>query len=447
MATGPQEWGGSTTCVARLSGIWGTAFGGTQVPTVAAPHFMIDFHTLFAVTVFISATAGALLLFAWLQNRRTTALAWWGIGYLLGATAAALLAAPSLLPNGVAFCAGNALLCSAYGLMWAGARSFEHRRPWLPAVAAGPIMWIAAYRFGGIADSPAACVVLVSVILAAYSLLGARELCHPYDRELISRWPTLALVLAHAGFLLARIPFAQVIAATVASGYPQSAIVPVMAFQALFVTLCLPFLRVAMSKERAELEQRKAALTDPLTGIANRRAFFERGTPLLEWAQTDRRSAALLLFDLDRFKEVNDTAGHQAGDRVLKAFCELVATAIGPRDLFGRLGGEEFACVLADASMAQALQTAEHLRAEFATLRLAGIHAQPTVSVGVAMAGEAGRTLPALLATADRALYRAKADGRNRVSRAPLVVVDVNEGENTRRLRDRAAALAVPAAS
>src|SRR6185312_15321590 len=137
------------------------------------PHFMIDFHTLFAVTVFISATAGALLLFAWLQNRRTTALAWWGIGYLLGATAAALLAAPSLLPNGVAFCAGNALLCSAYGLMWAGARSFEHRRPWLPAVAAGPIIWIVAYRFGGIADSPAACVVLVSVILAAYSLLGA----------------------------------------------------------------------------------------------------------------------------------------------------------------------------------------------------------------------------------------------------------------------------------
>ncbi len=71
-----------------------------QVPTVAAPHFMIDFHTLFAVTVFISATAGVLLLFAWLQNRRTTALAWWGIGYLFGAAAAALLAAPPLLPSG-----------------------------------------------------------------------------------------------------------------------------------------------------------------------------------------------------------------------------------------------------------------------------------------------------------------------------------------------------------
>jgi diguanylate cyclase (GGDEF)-like protein len=406
----------------------------------------MDFHTLFAVTVFISATAGLLLLFAFMQNRRTVALAWWGAGYLLGAAAAALIAAPTLLPNGVAPCAGNALLCGAYGLMWAGARSFEHRRPPLLGVAAGAIVWIVAYQFGAVAGSAQACIVLVSLILAAYALLAARELCYAHDPELISRWPTLALVLAHAGFLLARIPFANVIVASVASGHPHGAMVPVMAFQALFVTLCLPFLRVAMSKERAELEQRKAALTDPLTGIANRRAFFERGAPLLEWTQADRRSAALLLFDLDRFKEVNDTAGHQAGDRVLKAFCDLVGAAIGPRDLFGRLGGEEFACVLSDTSMAQALQVAEHLRGRFAALHLPGIEAQPTVSVGVAMAGEAGRTLPALLATADRALYRAKADGRNRVSGAPLVIIDSNEGETSRRLRDRAAALTVAAA-
>lgn len=416
------------------------------MPTVATPHFVMDFYTLFAVTVFISATAGLLLLFAFMQNRRTVALAWWGFGYLLGAAAAALIAAPTLLPNGAAPCAGNALLCGAYGLMWAGARSFEHRRPPLWGVAAGAIIWIAAYQSNAIAGSAQACIILVSVILAAYALLGARELCYAHDPELISRWPTLALVLAHAGFLLARIPFADVIAVSVGSGHPHGAVVPVMAFQALFVTLCLPFLRVAMSKERAELEQRKAALTDPLTGIANRRAFFDRGAPLLEWAQADRRSAALLLFDLDRFKEVNDTAGHQAGDRVLKAFCDLVGAAIGPRDLFGRLGGEEFACVLADASMAKALQVAEQLRGKFAALRLPGIEAQPTVSVGVAMAGEAGRTLPALLATADRALYRAKADGRNRVSRAPLIIIDSNEGETSRRLRDRAAALPIPAA-
>jgi diguanylate cyclase (GGDEF)-like protein len=381
-----------------------------------------------------------------MQSRGTTALALWGIGYLFGAAAAALLASPGFLPNVWSVGTANALSCAAYGMMWAGARSFEGRRLSIPLIAAGAVIWIAAFQSASFSQSPPARIELVSAILAIYALLSARELWYAHDRELISRWPTLALVITHAGFLLARIPFADVIAVSATTGQPQGPLVSVMAFQMLFTTLCLPFLRVAMSKERAELEQRKAALTDSLTGIANRRAFFDHGAPLLEWALADRRSAALLLFDLDRFKEVNDTAGHQAGDGVLKAFSDLVAATIRPGDLFGRLGGEEFACLLADASMAEALQLAERLRGEFAALQFPELEARPTVSVGVAMAGDAGRTLPALLAMADRALYRAKADGRNRVARAPLVLVEAAAGETSRRLRDRAAALAAPAA-
>ena len=201
-----------------------------------------------------------------------------------------------------------------------------------------------------------------------------------------------------------------------------------------------------MSKERAELEQRKAALTDSLTGIANRRAFFDRGVPLLEKALADRRSAALLLFDLDRFKNVNDTAGHQVGDIVLKAFCELIVSSITSRDLFGRLGGEEFACLVADVSMTQALQIAERLRREFAEMEFPGLEENATVSVGVAMGSEAGRGLTALLATADRALYRAKADGRNRVASAPLVLVDKSASNTSRRMQERSGVIAAPVA-
>ena len=167
--------------------------------------------------------------------------------------------------------------------------------------------------------------------------------------------------------------------------------------------------------------------------------------PLLEDVFADRRSAALLLFDLDRFKDVNDTGGHQAGDRVLKAFCELIVTSITPRDLFGRLGGEEFACLLADVSMAQALQIADRLRREFANMQFPGLEINATVSVGVAMASEAGRSLPALLATADRALYRAKADGRNRVASVPLVLVD-RKGDGSRRLAERPNVITAPIA-
>jgi len=394
------------------------------VPTVVTSHFAIDVPTLVVVTVFISANGGLLLLFSWLQNRSTTALALWGFGYLLGAAAAAVLASHAHVSEAWAVGCGNALMCAAYGMMWAGARSFEGRQIRVPFVLAGAAIWIAAFQFTGVSESLTARVALTSAILSAYSLLAGRELWYARDRDLISRWPTLALIVAHTGFLLARIPLADELTLSLASGQTHSAVATVMAFEALFTTFCLPFLRVAMTKERAELEQRNAALTDSLTGVANRRAFFERGDRLLVQAAADRRAAALLLFDLDRFKNVNDTAGHPAGDRVLIAFCELVATAMRPCDLFGRLGGEEFACLLADASMAGALQTAERLRHDFAAMRFAELSRRVTVSVGVAMAAEgAGRTLPALLADADRALYRAKAEGRNRVAAAPPVLV------------------------
>jgi diguanylate cyclase (GGDEF)-like protein len=93
--------------------------------------------------------------------------------------------------------------------------------------------------------------------------------------------------------------------------------------------------------------------------------------------------------------------------------------------LFARLGGEEFACLLVDAPMAEALRLAERVRGRFEAMRFAGLQADTTVSVGVAMAGEStGRDLSSLLGTADRALYRAKAEGRNRVAPAPLVLVE-----------------------
>ncbi len=415
------------------------------MPTLTASHFMLDLPTLFAVTFFVTVVGGLLLLFTFLQNRNTPALALWGTGYLVGATGAALIGgAGAGIPNAWSVCAANALLCGAYAFMWSGARSFEGRSVSIGLLAAGPAIWVVAFQFESFAQSMTARIGLVSAIMATYAFLGACELWYARDRDLISRWPTLLLVVGHAGFLLVRIPFASVLAASTISGHAQGTAVTVIAFEALFAAFCLPFLRVAMSKERAELEQRKAALTDSLTGIANRRAFFDHGNPLLEWAIAERRPVALLLFDLDRFKEINDSAGHQAGDRVLQAFCDLVGASIRPGDLFGRLGGEEFAYLLVDASMAQALHAAERLRRDFAAVSFPHLVVNPTVSVGVAMASEAGRSLSTLLALADRALYRAKADGRNRVAPAPLVLVEAR-GDIARR-PDRVAVTPAPIA-
>jgi diguanylate cyclase (GGDEF)-like protein len=415
------------------------------VPILANSNFLIDLPTLCAVTVFISVAGGMLLLFAWMQNRSEPALALWGFSYLVGSAGAALLALGEPIPNGWSICAGNALICCAYGTMWGGARSFEGRRIRIPLILAGAALWVAACQVASFYQSNQARVTLASLIFATYALLGAREVWPGRDRELISRWPTLALVIVHAGFLLVRIPYAGALALTPFADQPHRIGVFVMAFEALFATFCLAFLRVSMAKERAELEQRKAALSDSLTGIANRRAFFELGAPLLERTLADRRPAALLLFDLDRFKEVNDTAGHQAGDGVLRAFSHLVAASLRPGDLFARVGGEEFACLLVDAPMAEALRVAERVRSKFAGTPFAGLDTRTTVSVGVAMASEPSRDLSALLATADRALYRAKAEGRNRVAPAPLVLVEPTGGEGARFSADIGrAALAAP---
>ena len=420
------------------------------MPTIIPSGFVIDQATLCIVTLFVTATGGFLLLFSWVYNRSTPALAVWGFGYLTGAAGAVL--GSGLLPATTwSLCLGNALTCAAYGMMWSGSRSFEGRRIHVPWLLAGAVIFALAFQFDAVAQSLRARVIMVAAIATAYMVLSALELWHARDKELLSRWPTLAFVIMHAGFMAARIPIALTVNFHLDDPRVTTAI-NAMAFEALFTTFCIVFLRVSMAKERADLELRRAASTDALTGIANRRAFFDRGGPLMEQAVADRRSAGLLLFDLDRFKEVNDTAGHQTGDHVLQTFAELIAASTRPGDLVARLGGEEFVCLLADVSMAQALQTAEQVRRGFEQKRFPGLAIKTTVSVGVAMMTDAitidaGRGLPALLAAADRALYRAKAEGRNRVAPAPLTLVETN-GEASRRLRDgaRATALAAPLA-
>ncbi len=391
----------------------------------------VDLSTLCAVAMFVSATGGFLLLFSWMQNRSETALALWGLCYLIGSTGVGLAALGRTLPDVWSVGVANVLICSAYGVMWSGSRSFEGRAISLPFTFTGAAIWLVACQFGGFAESTPARIMVASTICAAYLLLAAREVWDGRDRELISRWPTTALLVVHAGFMLARAPLCGIMALRSSAWQPHGICISVMAFEALFATYCLAFLRMSMAKERTELAQRKAALTDSLTGIANRRAFFEFGSSLLERTIADRRPATLLLFDLDRFKEVNDTGGHQIGDRVLRVFSDLVRAAMRPGDLFARVGGEEFALLLTDAPMAEALRVAERVRGEFAQTRLAGLAISATVSAGVAMASEASRTLSALLVAADRALYRAKGDGRDRVAPAPFVVVDTSSDADT----------------
>ena len=186
--------------------------------------------------------------------------------------------------------------------MWFGARSFEGRRVSVVGLAVGPALWLCAFQSAFFAHSVAARISLVAAISAAYALLAARELWYARDRDLLSRWPTLVLVVGHAGFLLARIPYAPDLASALGSGKAQGAAATVMAFEALFAAFCLPFLRVAMARERAELAQRLAAETNSLTDVPNRGRSSSVAIPCSSapWPSASRRRCCCSIWTASR---------------------------------------------------------------------------------------------------------------------------------------------------
>jgi len=160
-------------------------------------------------------------------------------------------------------------------------------------------------------------------------------------------------------------------------------------------------------------EAEARAVTDPLTGLPNRRRFDEHVRSLDGRRRANDR-VGILMIDLDHFKRLNDEHGHPAGDRVLAAAARAIATTVRDVDLPARVGGEEFAVVVRDPS--GALEVAERVRAAIAAvdLRSDGLP-QVTASVGVAVATDAAEPIRDVIARADRALLRAKQDGRDRV--------------------------------
>lgn len=168
----------------------------------------------------------------------------------------------------------------------------------------------------------------------------------------------------------------------------------------------------------AESEVRLLASHDSLTGLPNRSLFNDRLTQLLAYAERNRREFSLLFIDLDHFKDVNDTLGHQVGDILLQTIGQRLKAAVRAEDTVARMGGDEFVVLLNSAARASAVVTAEKLLVLLnAPVVLDGITPyQPMASVGLVVYPQDGSTAEALLAHADTAMYEAKTAGRNRVA-------------------------------
>ena len=165
-----------------------------------------------------------------------------------------------------------------------------------------------------------------------------------------------------------------------------------------------------------ELELRLLASVDALTGVLSRRAFKEQAAHALALAQRHRHGLACIAFDLDHFKSINDNHGHATGDKVLAAVAEACRGQLRATDIFGRLGGEEFAVILPHTDRARVGGVAEKVRQaiERIAIRNGGTAIPVTSSFGTAALDARTGDIDTLLANADAALYEAKAGGRNR---------------------------------
>jgi diguanylate cyclase (GGDEF)-like protein len=373
----------------------------------------LDTATLLTVATCVTGLLGVFILVVWVQERGTRALAWWGAAYLMGGSAVALWGAmdgTSALVQALP----NTLLFMACGMIWGGARIFHGRTVRPGGLLAGACAWLAAMQFPEFVNSEHARVVLSCLIIATYTFCTALELGR--DR----RRPTERGVLAPFVPLLHGIVFLSPIPLTLMTppGASSDGWFALFALETLLYVLGAAFIIVIMAKEREALGHKAAAMTDPLTGLFNRRAFYDAGQQLMNRLTRTHASVSVLAFDLDHFKSINDRFGHAVGDEALRQFGITARRNMRVTDVLARLGGEEFVAIL-PGTASDAAMVAERLRAAFqaAGVEVAAHRVDATVSIGIASA-IAPASIDALLASADIALYRAKANGRNRIELA-----------------------------
>jgi len=368
----------------------------------------LDVPTLTLVDIYVLLLLGVLMFCAWRSGQRDSTLGCTCLMLLFGTVSTVLGSLRGLGIDVVPIVLGNIALQLALAMNWTAMRTFAGRRPYLPGIVAGALLWGGLCLVPAFYSSLTARLLLASALTVIYTALAMFELWRSRLQISVSLRPTIGLMMFHVAFYLLRMavdrgqPF----------GDPEAvSFFAFVIFETLLYAIGISFVTLAMVRERAEQQYRHASLSDPLTGIGNRRSFIDAGQALLQRGRLRGEPVALLLCDLDFFKRLNDTFGHQAGDRALIDFGQVIARRMRRQDVFGRIGGEEFACLLADADALVAREVAERIRAEFAAMPFAE---QGRLSVSIGVATTTSRyELDELLAQADRALYVAKAAGRN----------------------------------
>jgi diguanylate cyclase (GGDEF)-like protein len=378
-----------------------------MLASLAEAALSLDIGTLFVIATCVAALLGLFLLFAWVQDR-IPALAWWGTAYLIGGFSGALWRLGNLVP--VPPSIANVLLFIAVGMIWSAARLFHGREVQWGAMCFGGVVWLGACTIPAFAHAPAGRIILSSMIVATYTFLAAAELWRERRKSVIRRWPALFVPMLHGAIFLFPVALASLGVQNLATGW-----VAVFAIEVVLYVVGAAFIVLVLAKDRTVNRYKTAAATDPLTGLLNRRGFFEAAGALMTRNKPRLDPVSVLAFDLDHFKSVNDRFGHKMGDAVLDLFSRVARKTMRADDVIGRIGGEEFIAIISE-KLPGACVAAERVRAAFEAAAVAPESPQipVTVSIGVAW-GQPNVSIDVLIARADAALYRAKANGRNRV--------------------------------
>jgi diguanylate cyclase (GGDEF)-like protein len=380
----------------------------------------LDPLTLMVAEAIASAISSMFLFGAWLHFRDVPALKWWSAAHTSHTVGLILLIIGIASKDGVVVPLGAAFVSLAPILIWAGVRRFFGlRAPWpvlIGAPMALPLTSLLPLDIPSDILSAALGFTFWPVFLTVSSWLLIRNLAE----RLPARWSLVGILMIHSAvFTMAVV---EVIAGEFILNEAPRIDSPfgIVHFESLLFSIGSAFLMILICRERHELKFIEASRIDPLTGSSNRSALFETAERLLHRDHDAGTPSSLIMFDLDRFKSINDNHGHQFGDQILREFAETVRLSLRPRDVFGRYGGEEFVVILPGTSATTAALIAERIRKAFADANafVDGMPVKATVSAGVATANGA-QSLETLIRAADEAMYAAKRGGRDRVEVAP----------------------------
>ena len=388
---------------------------------------LVDLLTLYLIAVGTLLVSAGMTFWEHLTHpERSKTLRILASGYATLAIGCAAVLFRRDLPGAWGSAISNLILLSGYLLILHGVASFRGRA--YRGLSAGllgvmALIWIiSGARWQDVVWNYASSIpiAIVSAVTALEMLRNRTMVAFPARRFVV------AITAIHTLFYTFR---ALILPWLVAEfGAPlQAAASKITLYEGALYSVILPMTLLKLVREERHCHLMRESHTDYLTRIGNRRWFFEEGKRVIEGRGT-RGPIAVLAFDMDHFKAINDRYGHQTGDDVLRAFADISRGVIGPDAIFARLGGEEFAALVwsDDARRSQALgATVARTFAETISNGVHGLGIPATVSVGLAQFDDDMPELAHALSTADRALYRAKSLGGNRVEVAHATTLTV----------------------